>query len=299
MYKEITIDPACMAEFEYYTLLKTSFGFEKGRYLTVSIREWVAQAVKAIKASNMSDIKQSSVKNFLNQLQRDKRNTYALLSFERRNIAEEQVSNWFDWQQKQNVEKPFSAVVSDFPIENSISHMDILDDHEKWHLSPTIQTKKTPEEIYQVLKPIVEISRVITIVDPYFSLASNGVLRKLIAECQNNLALKSIKLVTAINTANPEKVFEREYLSEFDNVPSFELIVVNNSKQFHDRYLYSDSAGIKAGHGFSEAAEKGAQSDLLSFNLVGTNEINNIGEWVLKLIASGNAEYKMLHNRDV
>ena len=299
MYQEITIDPACMAEFEYYTLLKTSFGFEKGRYLTVSIREWVVQAVKAIKASNMPPIKQKSVKNFLNQLQRDKRNSYALLSFERRNIAKEDVGNWLSWQQKQEIEKPFSAVVSDTALENSINHMDILDDHEKWRLSPTIQTKKTPEEIYQVLKPIVEISRVLTIVDPYFSLANNGVLLKLIAESQNNLALKSLKLVTAINTVNPEKVFEREYLSEFNNVPSFELIVVEYSNQFHYRYSFSESAGIKAGHGFSEATEKGAQSDLLSFNLVGTNEINNISEWISRLIASGNAEHKILHNRDV
>jgi len=297
MYKEITIDPACMAEFEYYTLLKTRFGFEKGRYLTVPIREWVAQAVKAIKASDMSTIKQSSVKTFLNQLQRDKRSTHALLSFERRNIAKEQVDNWFDWQLQQNIEKPFSAVISELAIENSINYMDTLNDHDKWHLPPTIQTKKTPEEIYQVLKPIVEISRVITIVDPYFRLAGNGVLLKLIEESQENLALKSIKLVTAMNTANPEAVFEREYASKFNNIPSFELIVVDNTKQFHDRYLYSECAGIKAGQGFSEAVEKGAQSDLLSFNLVSAVEIHDVGERISQLIASGNAEHKILHNR--
>jgi hypothetical protein len=125
------------------------------------------------------------------------------------------------------------------------------------------------------------------------------VLLKLIAESQNNLSLKSIKLVTAIDTANPKKVFEREYLSEFATMPSFELIVVKDTKQFHDRYFYSDSAGVKAGHGFSEALEKGTQSDLLSFSLVGTNEINNIGEWVSKLISSGNAVHKILYNRDV
>lgn len=77
MYKEIAFDPECMAEYEYYGLLKQNFGFEKGRYVIASKKEWAKEAFQAVKASEISPVKKKSVTNYLNNLQKEKNEIYS------------------------------------------------------------------------------------------------------------------------------------------------------------------------------------------------------------------------------
>jgi len=51
MYQEVAFDPKCLSEYHYYGLLKSEFGFEKGRYISAPIKEWVREAYKAVKTS--------------------------------------------------------------------------------------------------------------------------------------------------------------------------------------------------------------------------------------------------------
>ncbi|MBE8232535.1 MAG: hypothetical protein HAW67_02280, partial [Endozoicomonadaceae bacterium] len=66
MYQEVAFDPECFSEYHYYGLLKSEFGFEKGRYIVAPIRSWVREAVKAVKDSQqIKPIRKQTIKNFV------------------------------------------------------------------------------------------------------------------------------------------------------------------------------------------------------------------------------------------
>ncbi len=297
MYKEITLDPKCMAEYHYYSLLKLGFGFEKGRYLSISVKEWVKQAFKEVKASNIPSVKQKSVKNHLNKMQRNiKDNSCIILSSYRKGRASSSINDWGKWQVEQSFIKPFSAVISESKLPESINYSNILEEHSDWYIPPTIQTGKSADEIFEIIKPIIPISRGLKIVDQYFKLAGNSVLHKIIAECEKHPSLKSIKLVTAIDTVNPTSVFKNEFETRYQNIPNFELIVAP-LKYFHDRYVISNIGAIKSGQGFSEDIAKGTQSDKLSFHIASKIECDDVNNWIGKAIADGSAKLTILNNR--
>ena len=65
MYKEVAIDPRCMADMEYYNLVKQHFGYDKGRYISAEVKVWTKEAMEYVKKSDLSDVKLQSVKNYL------------------------------------------------------------------------------------------------------------------------------------------------------------------------------------------------------------------------------------------
>ena len=124
------------------------------------------------------------------------------------------------------------------------------------------------------------------IIDQYFSLASNPVLREMFNYLQSNQQTASITLVTSINTSDPATVFEREYKNNFEFIPSFKLVVVP-SKFFHDRYFFTEFGALKSGQGFGAGVELGTQADKLSINLCGKAECQDTSQWLKQIIDDG------------
>ena len=113
MFKEIAIDPACMADLEYYYLLKREFGFNKGRYAVADIKTWAKAAVQFVKNSGMPPVKQKSVKTYLNQVQRGKVAQTFLLTKDRTAIKE---PRWGEWWKTQSAHRNFSVLLSESGI---------------------------------------------------------------------------------------------------------------------------------------------------------------------------------------
>lgn len=127
------------------------------------------------------------------------------------------------------------------------------------------------------------LSDELLIIDQYFHLTNNKVLKKIFQEIQTIKNIASVTLVTSIKTNNPQEVFNNEYSTKFAYIPNFEMLVAP-PKYFHDRYLITNNAAIKAGHGFSEGVIQGAQSDILSLSYVGEDEYRKTLEFVKKIV---------------
>ncbi len=289
MYKEIALDPACMSEYHYYGLLKTSFGFEKGRYVIAPTRDWAREAFQAVKASAISPVKKKSVTRFLNIIQKSRTSEFVYLPKHRAEIT---ADSWSDWCTKQHAYYPFNSVISE-QFNNAINYDDVLSEHNSWVIPPSMRINKTAEDISNSLIALLKLGGDLTIVDQYFCLANNAVLQAIMALIQDCKSITSITLVTSINTVQPETVFNHEYLASFNYIPRFSLVVAPE-RFFHDRYVISDKGAIKSGHGFSEAIAQGVQADMLSISLCGKEESDVTRGWISKALSEGKANLLVL-----
>lgn len=271
MYKEIALDPHCMAEFHYYALLKSAFGFENGRYVIAPTKDWVREAYKSVKASNISPNKQKSVTNFLNKVQRDKSNTLIFLPRDRTNLTiQNGYTNWAEWVSTQQFFRPFSAVVSENTRTSSINYEQIIDGNESWVIPPTLWIDKSVRDIMAVVEPLFHVGKDLIIADPYFKLPGNTLLKALLENAKLS-GVSKVTIVTSMECSNLLGVFEREYKTLLNEKIKIHYVRVPNGF-IHDRYVFTDKAAIKAGQGFVVAPEKGLQSDHLSISLCGLEE---------------------------
>jgi len=289
MFKEVALDPQCMAEYHYYGLLKSSFGEERGRFVVASVRSWVKEAVQAVKGSSIAPVKKKSIKTFLNRIQKNKDETLIVYPKDRPRPDDVCDEQWIKWLDTQRVHREFLPVISEREIDGSINFEKIIDGDEVWEVAPTIIINKTVEDIGSVLLPLLRLGGHLFIVDQYFTLTPNPVLMQILQDLQGLQSINEITLVTSIDTNNPKDVFQREFKDAYEYLPSFNLVVAPN-KFFHDRYFITNKAAIKAGHGFSIDVEKGVQADKLSVNICGALESKETLEWVDKAINEGKAK---------
>ena len=205
----------------------------------------------------------------------------------------EKLNQWPEWCKKALEVAPFNSIISE-RFELGLTLDEILDNPNCWNIAPTVQIRKTSSEIVGVIAPLINLGGTLTIIDQYFKLSNNAVLEGIINAAISKSSVSSITIVTAVNTASPEKVFQNQYLSLYPTCPSVNLIVAPE-KYFHDRYVISELGAIKAGHGFSEAPELGAQSDLLSISLCGSDEVASTIKKLFQVVNEGKATKLILH----
>ncbi|GGB73453.1 hypothetical protein [Shewanella inventionis] len=286
MYHEVALDPRCMAEYHYYGLLKERFGFETGRYVVAPVKEWAKQAFQAAKHSDtLKPVKRKSITNFLNNLQRSKDQPYFILPLDRISIF---ADDWSDWCTRQTAILPFNSIVSE-QFAGAIKYDDLIDGHDSWLMPPSRLVNKEAKDISASLSTLIRFGGNVFIVDQYFRLANNPVLKSIFKLIQEFHSISSMTLVTSINTADPQKVFQQEFIDVYDHIPTFSLIVAPE-RYFHDRYVITDKGAIKSGHGFSEGVEQGVQADKLSLSLCSVEEASITKKWIQKAITEQKAK---------
>lgn len=290
MYKEIAFDPQCLKEYHYYGILKSAFGEERGRYIVAGFNEWLREAFSIVKSSDIQDVKKKSVKRHLNKLQRSKGADVIVLPFDRRSVVDpSDVNDWYEWFVAQKEYMDFDATVSERDIVGAINYEEIIEDCEGWSVPPTIRVDRNSEAIIGALIPLFRLGSKITIIDQYFKLSGNKVLHELIQYLEYSRNIKELTIVTSIDTANPDNVFDVEYKSSYEYMPRVDMVIAP-AKFFHDRYLVTDNSAIKAGHGFSDAPKSGMPSDRLSINICSKNEKNEIEADILSVVERGLAK---------
>lgn len=285
MYKEIAINPECMAHIEYYFLLKRETGYEQGRYLVADTRQWADEAFSTVRDADIPTIKKKSIKNFLNKLKKNRTNEHFVYPVDRQAIKG---VCWSDWWEHQCAHRGFAVTLSEQSVGGSTCHMEVIEGNEDWNLSPSILLRRDSIDIVDVIEPLLLMSKELMIVDQYFSFSSNSTLQELCRRLGRLGSLSTIHLVTSINTANPAGVYEREYGPLLPKDISMRVTEVP-PKYFHDRYMMTDVGGIKAGYGFGDGPEKGAPSDMLSVSLMSFSEATFVRESLKSAIKSGTA----------
>lgn len=267
MYKEIAFDPACMAQMEYYSLLKQHFGFNHGRYVSADIKAWAQEAMSHVKESQLQPVKQQSIKYYLNKIVRDKSPEEFHLAEDRKAI---QAAEWTKWWVQQEQIRKFPLTISESTQIPSIKLEQINEKHTGWVIPRSISITGNSDEIVNTLGPICYLSSRITIIDPYFKLADNKVLGKLFTHLQNT-NVKSLTIVSTINPDKPSENYDRSYKAiNQKNIP-FRWIITPD-KFFHDRYFITDIGAIRSGNGFEEQTEKGVHADKLNLNIIDQEE---------------------------
>jgi len=288
MFKEVALDPQCMSEYHYYGLLKSNFGEDKGRFVVASVKSWVKEAVQAVKNSTIDPVKKQSIKSFLNRLQKNKNTSLFVYPMDRSKFQNKDDSDWLSWFKNQQVYRCFIPVISERKIDGAINYEDIINGDAKWSIPPTIRIDKTLDDIESVLLPLLRLGENLVIVDQYFSLTPNKILKRIMMDLQEIESISEITLVTSINTKNPQKVFNDEFKTVYEYLPSFNLVIAPE-RYFHDRYIITNNGSIKSGHGFALDIQKGTQADKLSIGICSASESRETLDWVDKAINEGKA----------
>lgn len=272
MYKEVAFDPECLSEYHYYGILRREFGAEKGRFIVAAVNEWAQEAFSVVKNSEIQDVKKKSIKTYLNTLRKNKGGNILVLPSYRESLVDPaSVKNWYEWLVAQKQHMEFDATVSERNISGAVNYEAIIDDCEEWSVPPSIRVDRTERAIVEALMPLVRLGTRITIIDQFFKLAGNSVLHELLRRISETGSIDKITIVTSIDTAAPNQVFETEYGSKHPCIPRVDLIVAPE-RFFHDRYFITNNSAVKSGHGFSDAPRAGTHADRLSLNLCGKNE---------------------------
>lgn len=291
MYQDVAFDPKCMSEYHYYGLLKTSFGYEVGRYTIAPLKDWIKEAFHAAKNSeSLEPVKRKSITNYLNSLNKDRTQDKIVLPLHRSHLSGD---DWLAWLSEQQKFEPFSFVISE-RANNAITFESILAGDIGWSLPPTLRIDKTEQSIVDGLEPLLRFGGNVVIVDQYFRLTDNPVLQTMFQLLQAKKQVCSITLVTSVVAADPVAVFNSEYLTRFTYVPRFKLITVPE-KFFHDRYFFTEFGALKSGQGFSAGAALGAQADKLSISLCGKDECHETETLIAQIVRDGRASLLVLN----
>lgn len=267
MYKEVAFNPSCLGRFEYYSLLKQQFGFDKGRYVAADRRAWSQEAMVAVKQAELSVIREQSIKNYLNKLPRSKEHDEFFLAPDRPKIDGQL---WLAWLDRQLLVRPFDATISE-PADSGRLDIDAINNGcHGWAVPASISVPRTADAIIDAVRGLLQLSTEITLVDPYFRLGDNRTLSELFRVLQGT-SVRSVCVVSTIDITDPHRVYQRDYLGINARGVGLEWVVAPD-KFFHDRYLISDVGAIRAGHGFMSDVMKGGHADWLNLNLIGADE---------------------------
>lgn len=89
-------------------------------------------------------------------------------------------------------------------------------------------------------------------------------------------------------------VFDVEYNTRFEYVPTFNLVTVPE-RYFHDRYFFTEFGALKSGQGFSAGNSLGAQADKLSISLCGKDECKETKVLLAQIVRDGRASVLTLN----
>ncbi|MBE0437585.1 MAG: hypothetical protein IBX56_17500 [Methylomicrobium sp.] len=284
MYMEVAFDPACMADMEYYCLVKQHFGFEKGRYIAADVKAWAREAMRHVKDSDLQPIKKQSIKNYLNKLGRSKCNEEFVLTEDRKGLN---IEEWNSWWQEQRKIREFSITISESNTDGCINVDQINSGCDEWQIPPSVSVSRTAHDIVKVLLPLALISEEITIIDQHFRLVGNAVLVEIFNRIANS-SVRKLRIITAMETANVRGTYDKNYRSLNALPIRFEWIKAPD-KFFHDRYFITNVGAIRSGHGFMADVEKGSHADLANLNIISRAEALRTLSGLEELFENGKA----------
>jgi len=280
-----------MGNIEYYNLVKQHFGFDHGRYVSSEVKVWAKEAMSFVKQSEMQPNKKKSVKNFLNKLARNRSVKEFYLAEDRRKIN---CDSWADWIVEQKEVRPFSATITEGAGTEGIAIEDINAGCGDWIIKPSISVNRCADELVSVIKPLLDISKSITLVDQYFRLANNNTFKVLLTAISTR-ALDKLTIVSSMDAPDALGIFQREYSHlKRDGLEITWLKAPD--KFFHDRYVISEVGAIRSGHGFTEDVTKGIHADKANLNLISKEEADRTLDDLQSLLDRGEVTEVLIVN---
>lgn len=298
MFKEITLDPRCMTQFEYYVQIyqQKAFGYNRGRYLTFSMPEWVDEAIDYVKQSELRTMEKKRVKNFLNKIRKEKGFDGFIYPSFRQNRNTEGL-DWYSWMTAQDRYCGFSAIIFSEETKKAKEGDSLLEAPSNWDVPPSARVSKNEKVIIDELDALLRISKEILIVDRYICLYDHDVLRELTLRIvSKRYSIKKVMIVTNKKT-EPKGGFANQY-----SVPNgvdliVEMVVYDNPGWFHDRYVITDRGAVFFGQGIlTERKQDDRHQGKLQLGLVTKKDADEVRDHVERLLTGKNARKKLLYS---
>ncbi len=291
MYKEVAVDPACIADEACFFALREQFGFEKGRYLIADSRRWLKDAMLAVKAAQsrneLKPIRAQTIKSWLNKAGRRVTAKERQLLLPRDRVLVPVVDVWNDWWLGQKTIRDFDVsvlTVTNPPQGYDFTQLSYLPN---WQVSPSNSVNRTAVDIVSAIEPLLRIGKEILLVDNYFNLGANVVLVELLKKAVH-AGFTRLTIVTTCDCASPERVWNNQYQSLVPADFRCEWLKVPD-RYFHDRYLITETGAVKAGHGFSANTLTGTAAAKVNLGYCAYDEAHGVKQEVEALVDDGRA----------
>jgi hypothetical protein len=273
MIYEFALDPILVAKWHdrlEYLYFEEKFGVHTRRIPSIYPKDWKDKVLESVDGE-LGDIARKKLEVIL----LDVLNTTI-----KRPSTFPELGNWLERAEKENIERPFRAVLS---LKNPNSNPSVIESgalieqgHNLWNVPDLKTIFRTPEKIAEAVKPVLQFCKKVVFIEPYFS-DKKSFLRTLEAlfRCVWNYRIPGSDPIVEVQT----KLDARSDSHEGNNfihscqrglsgiIPSgkkIELIVKKGKlghQRFHNRYILTDSIGIGLPFGLTDAIRDKPETD--------------------------------------
>jgi hypothetical protein len=268
MIYEYAVSPNCFFDQSKVQILLSHFSKDQGRLLSdVPKKKWKILALAAINASNHKPIMRKTLKNALIKIEKQslyRRHTIPACKADKITCNEKA---WIDYAKLVHMDRPFHAIFSqneydldDIPV-NMLNMFELIE-APHWENPSTVKVKRTAEMMVSVIKPVLDCSAEVILVDrnfnPFHERYRNFLIEllKYLKNRKHSPEIKKIKYHVGWRDNDDLKTKERIFSKSLINgLPSGMQVqfILRPSHELHDRFILTDIGGIMYGHGLDEA----------------------------------------------
>lgn len=260
MFHEYALEPAVISTWQSARHFLDAFGPWHGRFLAEYPRRWRRLVFEAL---TCGDVERHRIVERLNALDRRAWSP-------RQGAVYDGTQNWRDNVEAEHKRVPFRAVVvTGEPHEIFIEADSVTDLEPLWRVEPGRAVPRTPADFVRALDLLLQASRHIAIVDPYFRADQDDKLQPFLHLCRAVAG----RMVTIDLHACDEQFAHHEFVRVAQRVlpgmlPNGMSVTLRSWKlrprgqEFHNRFVMTDVGGVQFGNSI-EQGDSG-QSDRLS-----------------------------------
>lgn len=304
MIQEYALDPALLNSWERVRYYCEQFGFEKGRMISLFPKEW--KKMVRMGTPNIGERERKRIEELLLRMD-GKFHPRA----ERPYDANE---SWPTNAINDHQREPFAAIITDEPAagcDRAIGDEDFNDSHPLMNVPRHPRVPRTPNDVANFLKPMLETAKWILLIDPYFEPTPKMVdrdpklrptpwtstlaalLRYLKVNCR-------VEYHTKLRGLENEDSWKESCCDQLPHVlPAGARLAVfqwqerPSGRQFHARYAVTDRYAFLCDPGFDAGAYTG--NEFAEFAYLGEMDRQELEN---RYAATSNA-YKLLSRHDV
>ena len=265
--KEFALDPNLIKDWDSCRLFLMPFDIYQGRQLSEfpDLRLWKDLIIKGLDKDRVGPKQRKKIVEYI----KSKKNSH---TFIKRSSLYKKQQEWLDNCKRENEIKPFNAVVykgKESEIDNFLSDTDFTPEHPLMSASVGRPICRKVEDLTTHLIPLIDQSKEIIFVDPYFRADKSNYLKpiekfmKIISRNPKNIKRNKIAFhhndggMDIKSRFSPNDIMQKWKEKLTPIVPQdikLELFIWER-KKMHNRYVFTEIMGVQYGHGLGEGTD--------------------------------------------
>jgi len=258
MIYEYAVDPSLLGDINNCRTIFDNFRPDRGKLIAEVPRKWLREAYKAIDRSRYSPMKRKAIVENLNRLKKQGMSkNHQLESWDAVN------DSWLDYIINANSSGSFAAIFTETQVAGSVQTYALSDlflgkAPECWKYDSQQHINRTPQAIAAAVKPLITISKQITLIDrhiypntPRYQSVLKEIIRTVNTDGLYGAGIDTVTIHLSDERTDMQDSLERKVLPF---LPKGMKVVCHQWPKdiFHDRFIITDVGGVKFGHGLDE-----------------------------------------------